>query len=1038
MPASEQIPRIRIDPDGLDFETLRKEAIGKVQDLSGDLWTDYNLHDPGVTILEQLCYGLTDLSYRSGFTVPDYLTGAKGTIDYQQQALYSPEEILPSAAVTGIDYQKILYDAIPEIDYVWLEPSATEENALANGLYTVFVKLDDELVQSRADSPKQDESLSELSGKLERINIASEHVRSLLDQLGHQLDTDYENLKRGRDFAADIDLPLPASEQLADQIGDILHQLDASLSSVDDIWSKIGSIWSVLMDSSLSTDLSTRLNEVLFKLDAVFHYAKLNDALKNILAAIESNPDDWIANGGELLEKLVIPLSRFGSVLSRLDKILTGIGDGLFSEINTPDHSAGELDEKAVIQKIRSVFAAHRNLCEDIHRVEIIHTVPYFLAGEIEIQPAHNSAKIYAEIFLQCAHYISSGIQIDRYESVLSQTGNYEQVFFGPLTKHGFISDRCFEGAEEILSVVDLISLISQIDGVSKVHDLYLIDQENKKYTSIAYDSSRYVFPDLCFPKSGKPKQLLRLVLPQDVSRKNHDGKATGFTPYENAQDEALLEETRLELKKLIFAYHAFRNNRPSFAHLIPLPRGERRVSSDYYSIQNHFPAVYGINRYGIPQSESPSVKAKAKQLKAYLFPYEQLMADYLQHLQEMPRLFSLDSGLQQSYFSQFLDDRNIPGIESLYADGNQHSRTTLSKILARYDRFTERRNRVLDTVLAMYGEQYPQRSLQEFDCYRRADQAKWVIENKINYLKCIREITRDRAKGFNYLKPVLHTHHGELEENLAGAHKRISILLGLQSFDRIALITDVLAERNSRLIPDHILAESVQFLPEKMEDRAIPVVFEEEKFAQIAIPAKLPPFGYGVFKDGVEIKNFRLISTREYTAVCLKSGQNTRLWPLSRKRNRDDAVRYAHEFCRAITQLNIACESFHMIEHVLLRPRGKDAATAIPGTEDFFDFRVSVIFPSWTARFANTAFRKFAEETVIKNLPAHILPEFYWLDFVPMQDLEQRYKTWLFCLQQANLDHHQDNFKQLNRASERIISFLLRNRGETDCECWL
>ncbi|NBQ69842.1 MAG: hypothetical protein EBU46_13880 [Nitrosomonadaceae bacterium] len=54
MPASEQIPRIRIDPDGLDFETLRKEAIGKVQELSGDIWTDYNLHDPGVTILEQL------------------------------------------------------------------------------------------------------------------------------------------------------------------------------------------------------------------------------------------------------------------------------------------------------------------------------------------------------------------------------------------------------------------------------------------------------------------------------------------------------------------------------------------------------------------------------------------------------------------------------------------------------------------------------------------------------------------------------------------------------------------------------------------------------------------------------------------------------------------------------------------------------------------------------------------------------------------------------------------------------------------------
>ena len=44
MPESNQIQRIRIDPDGLDFETLRKEAINKVQDLCGEIWTDYNLH----------------------------------------------------------------------------------------------------------------------------------------------------------------------------------------------------------------------------------------------------------------------------------------------------------------------------------------------------------------------------------------------------------------------------------------------------------------------------------------------------------------------------------------------------------------------------------------------------------------------------------------------------------------------------------------------------------------------------------------------------------------------------------------------------------------------------------------------------------------------------------------------------------------------------------------------------------------------------------------------------------------------------------
>ena len=1039
MPASEQIPRTGTDPDGLDFATLRKEGISRIQDLCGEVWTDYNLHDPGVTILEQLCYGLTDLSYRSGFAVEDYLTNEKNTIDYQQQALFSPEEILPSSAVTEIDYQKILYDEIPEIDYVWLEPSTAKDGAVTGGLHTVFVKLDNELIQNHDAKPAKNENLSELSGKLEQINNASEHLRARLDQLGSCLDTWQVDLKREYDFAADDNQKAQASKQLIDQTGDVLHQLDSSLSAVDGIWSKINHIWSVIVDSSFSSDLSARLNEILSKLDAVFNDAKLNDALISALSIFEAKTDGKIAHNDALLAKLAIPLSRFEHALAKLDKSLLRIGSGLFSTVDIPNQPDEKLDELAVIQKIQTVFSAHRNLCEDIDHIEIIHTVPYFLAGEVEIQPSHNKAKIYAEIFLKCAHAISSGIQIDRYESILNRTGNYEQIFSGPLTQHGFISDRCFEGPDDVLSVVDLITLVNQIDGVVKVHDLYLIDQENKKYTSISYDSSRYAFPDLNFPKPGKPKQLLRLVLSQDVSRKDHDGQTPGFRLYERRQDETLLEETRLELRKLIFEHHAFRNNHPSFAHLIPLPKGERPVTAEYYSIQHHFPAAYGINRYGIPHSKPPEVKAKAKQLKAYLFPFEQLMADYLQSVREMPRLFSLDAGLKQSYFCQFLDNGNIPDIESLYVKDTHYSQTVLSKILMHYDRFSDRRNRALDTLLAMYGEQYPQAALQQFDCYRRVDQGQWLIENKINFLKCIREVTRDRGKGFNYLKPALQMCGAGEEENVAGAHKRISLLLGLTQFDRrMPLITDVLTQRNSRLIPDRIVAQSMRFLPAEIEGKAIPVVFDEEKLTEVIIPAKLPPFGYAVFKEGIEFKNYRLVSDGKETVVCLESVSDNRLWPLSRKHDRDAAVRYAHAFHSTLTQLNVACERFYLIEHVLLRPREQDSFAAVPEGESFFDFRISVIFPSWTARFSNTAFRKFAEETVTKNLPAHIVAGFYWLDFVYMQDFEQRYKQWLLCLQQAHQTQQPKDFERLDCASEKIVSFLLRNRKDTECEYWL
>lgn len=48
-----------------DYEKLRQQAILWAQELSGDNWTDYNHHDPGVTIIEQICYAITELSYQA-------------------------------------------------------------------------------------------------------------------------------------------------------------------------------------------------------------------------------------------------------------------------------------------------------------------------------------------------------------------------------------------------------------------------------------------------------------------------------------------------------------------------------------------------------------------------------------------------------------------------------------------------------------------------------------------------------------------------------------------------------------------------------------------------------------------------------------------------------------------------------------------------------------------------------------------------------------------------------------------------------------
>ena len=53
--------------EDLDFDELLHKAIDRIQKLAGEelRWTDYNLHDPGLTLLEAILWAMSDLRYRT-------------------------------------------------------------------------------------------------------------------------------------------------------------------------------------------------------------------------------------------------------------------------------------------------------------------------------------------------------------------------------------------------------------------------------------------------------------------------------------------------------------------------------------------------------------------------------------------------------------------------------------------------------------------------------------------------------------------------------------------------------------------------------------------------------------------------------------------------------------------------------------------------------------------------------------------------------------------------------------------------------------
>ncbi len=112
------IPKSVSTKDDLDFEYLRKVGVGYIEKLGGSLWTDFNSHDPGITMLEMLCYAITDLGMRINLPTQDLLANKNQSKNIDKQ-FYKATEVLPISSVTAIDYRKLFID-IDGVKNCWL------------------------------------------------------------------------------------------------------------------------------------------------------------------------------------------------------------------------------------------------------------------------------------------------------------------------------------------------------------------------------------------------------------------------------------------------------------------------------------------------------------------------------------------------------------------------------------------------------------------------------------------------------------------------------------------------------------------------------------------------------------------------------------------------------------------------------------------------------------------------------------------------------------------------------------------------------
>lgn len=120
------IDRDNILPPAQDFNLLREEAIERLAKLGSRRWTDFNTSDPGITLLEAMCYSITEMGYRTGFEIQDLIVPKNKTDVNWKCIFYTAKELLHNSAVTINDYRKLLLD-IQGVRNVWIEPSYSYE-----------------------------------------------------------------------------------------------------------------------------------------------------------------------------------------------------------------------------------------------------------------------------------------------------------------------------------------------------------------------------------------------------------------------------------------------------------------------------------------------------------------------------------------------------------------------------------------------------------------------------------------------------------------------------------------------------------------------------------------------------------------------------------------------------------------------------------------------------------------------------------------------------------------------------------------------
>ena len=442
---------------------------------------------------------------------------------------------------------------------------------------------------------------------------------------------------------------------------------------------------------------------------------------------------------------------------------------------------------------------------------------------------------------------------------------------------------------------------------------------------------------------------------------------------------------------------------------VLELPAGRIARRTRFFSIQHDFPLTYGIGRAGLPTYADEARIAKARQFKGYLTFFDQVLADYLGQLAAVRKLFSLDKTRQPDLLPALRDDiagvargvrRRVLHRHGMVALQDEVTRTRLTED---EELFLDRRNRLLDHLLARFAERFTDYVLMQFSLegdqltHRQgADRGQDRLPARIpdgepRARQGVQLPAGGPGRGLGQrqrLRPGKAGHaaspasRATCGATLAAASCSISCSARARCRD----------SSGWRSRPPTIRCCSSR-------RRRSSTAMRRWHRRRLIYPFIRHQASYVIDSSGGSGQVFYRIE-----------GGGTSLRHDASFDERPDAAREIRALIERYDDLlesDAACdeEGFHLIEHILLRPMSAqdpllsvclDPTCEFCGEEDPYSFRITVVLPYWPRRFRNLDFRRFFERMMREETPAHIHARICWIGNAQMAELDAAYHAWL------------------------------------------